>query len=192
MATELTPKEKLFADEYLIDKNATRAHKAAYCSKSDNTAAVEGHKLLRKPKIKAYISNKLEKVSKKAEITLERVLQEYGRIAFSDIRKIYDENSALKPIADLDDDSAAALAGIEVTEETDWKDGNKIVTGLTKKIRIHNKISALDSICKVMGWNAPEKKDITSNGKDIGQIDYSKLPDDVLKAIVLAAINEND
>lgn len=50
MNYKLTPKQKLFADEYLIDLNATRAYKAAYKScKKDETANVNGSKLLRLP-----------------------------------------------------------------------------------------------------------------------------------------------
>ena len=37
----MTEKQKIFADEYLIDLNGTRAYKAAYPNiKSDNAAAV--------------------------------------------------------------------------------------------------------------------------------------------------------
>jgi phage terminase small subunit len=39
----LTPNQKIFADEYLIDLNATRAYKHAYKNvKKDETAAVNG------------------------------------------------------------------------------------------------------------------------------------------------------
>ena len=51
----LTPKQKIFADEYLIDLNATRAYKVAYPScKKDEAAAVNGSKLLRNTKVAEY------------------------------------------------------------------------------------------------------------------------------------------
>ena len=47
----MTEKQKIFADEYLIDLNGTRAYKAAYPNiKSDNAAAVRANKLLKKKK----------------------------------------------------------------------------------------------------------------------------------------------
>ncbi|MDO5397049.1 MAG: terminase small subunit [bacterium] len=59
----MTEKQKIFADEYLIDCNATRAYKAAYPNvKRDAVAAANGNRLLRNAKIKAYIDEQLEKL----------------------------------------------------------------------------------------------------------------------------------
>ena len=50
----LTAKQKLFADEYLIDLNATRAYRKAYPSvKRDETAAQAGSRMLRNVKVRA-------------------------------------------------------------------------------------------------------------------------------------------
>ena len=52
----LTPKQKIFADEYLIDLNATRAYKVAYPRvRNEETAAAAGARLLRN--VKVYINN---------------------------------------------------------------------------------------------------------------------------------------
>lgn len=52
----LTEKQKRFADEYLIDLNATRAYKAAYPNiKKDETAAAAGARLLKNVKVAEYI-----------------------------------------------------------------------------------------------------------------------------------------
>ena len=54
---EVTEKQKVFADEYLIDLNATRAYKVAYPAvKKDEVAAVNGNRMLRNAKVSAYIS----------------------------------------------------------------------------------------------------------------------------------------
>ena len=48
----LTPKQKIFADEYLIDLNATRAYKVAYPRvRNEETAAAAGARLLRNVKV---------------------------------------------------------------------------------------------------------------------------------------------
>ena len=52
----MTEKQKIFADEYLIDLNATRAYKVAYPRvKKDETAAQAGSRMLRNVKVAAYI-----------------------------------------------------------------------------------------------------------------------------------------
>ena len=49
---KLTDRQKRFADEYMLDMNATRAYRAAYPNiTSDNAAAVNGSKLLINTKV---------------------------------------------------------------------------------------------------------------------------------------------
>ena len=48
----MTEKQKIFADEYLIDLNATRAYRKAYPSvKKDETAAAAAARMLRNVKL---------------------------------------------------------------------------------------------------------------------------------------------
>ena len=59
----MTEKQKIFADEYLIDLNATRAYKAAYPGiKNDVVAATNGGRLLRNAEVWAYIEERLEAI----------------------------------------------------------------------------------------------------------------------------------
>lgn len=56
----MTDKQKLFADEYLIDLNATRAYKVAYPNvKNDDTAAAAASRLLRNVKVQEYIAQRM-------------------------------------------------------------------------------------------------------------------------------------
>ncbi len=59
---KLTEKQKRFCEEYLIDYNATRAYKAVYNCKSDNTAAACANKLLRNVKVKSYFDGLLDEI----------------------------------------------------------------------------------------------------------------------------------
>ena len=59
----MTDKQRRFADEYLIDCNATRAYKAAYPHvKNDNVAKSNGNRLLTFADVKTYIDEQLEKI----------------------------------------------------------------------------------------------------------------------------------
>lgn len=63
MSKEMTDKQKRFADEYLIDCNATRAYMAAYpATKKESTAAAAGAKLVRNCKVKKYIAEQMEQI----------------------------------------------------------------------------------------------------------------------------------
>lgn len=72
----MTDKQRRFADEYLIDCNATRAYKAAYPHiKSDNVAKSAGNRLLTFVDIKAYIDERLEEISSKKIADATEVMQ---------------------------------------------------------------------------------------------------------------------
>ena len=61
----MTEKQKIFADEYLIDLNATRAYRVAYPSvKKDETAAAAATRMLRNVKVQKYISDRMEEREK--------------------------------------------------------------------------------------------------------------------------------
>lgn len=153
--SELNEKQKRFCEEWMIDMNSTQAAtRAGYSAK---TANEQGARLLAKVSVQTYIRELREKLSKKMEITQERVLQELGRIAFSDIRRYYNEDGSLKKITELDDDAAAALSGVEVDELFSGFGEEREHVGYTKKIKRFDKIAAAGHINKMMGWNAPEK-----------------------------------
>lgn len=94
--------------------------------------------------------------AKRLNITRERVLEEYAKIAFLDIRKLFTVDGGLMPIKDIDDESAGALAGIDTQDVYE----GELYMGTMKKIKIEGKRAALDSICKMLGYNAAEIKEI--------------------------------
>lgn len=107
----LNEKQKRFAREYLIDRNATQA--AIRAGYSERTAHAQGCRLLKHAEVQALVAGKTEAIAAKLEITAERVLQEMARLAFGDIRKIFGPQGELLPIDQIDDDTAAGLAGVE-------------------------------------------------------------------------------
>lgn len=57
----LTLKQQKFCDEYIISGNATEAYKkAGYAWKSENTAGVNGHKLLKNHKIAVALAKRAQ------------------------------------------------------------------------------------------------------------------------------------
>lgn len=91
----LTNKQKLFADEYLIDLNATRAYKAVYKNcKSDEAAKAAASRLLTNVNVANYIEDRMKDREKRTEISQDMVLKELAAIAFSngsDFAKVVDE-----------------------------------------------------------------------------------------------------
>lgn len=77
----LTPKQKRFCEEYLIDLNATQA--AIRAGYSPKTAEQTASRLLRNVKVQEYIAKRQKELSRSTEVTQERVIRELALIAFS-------------------------------------------------------------------------------------------------------------
>ena len=116
MNYKLTPKQKLFADEYLIDLNATRAYKAAYKSvKKDETARTNGSRMLTNANVSKYIKERMNERSKRTEIT-HNVLKELATIAFAKVTDFVTiENGVVivKDTKDIPKDLLPAIASIK-------------------------------------------------------------------------------
>ena len=113
----MTEKQKIFADEYLIDLNATRAYRKAYPSvKKDETAAQAGSRMLRNVKVAEYIAERMQARQERTEITQDKVLEELAAIAFAratDYAEVRDDQVFIKDTAGLSENQIKAIAGIK-------------------------------------------------------------------------------
>lgn len=72
----MTRNQKKFADEYIIDCNATRAYKAAYPNvKNDDTARKLGSRMMTNDDIKSYIDEQLKKLHTEKTADAQEVLE---------------------------------------------------------------------------------------------------------------------
>lgn len=72
--TPMTPKQKRFADEYLIDLNATAAYKRAGYKGTGNSAESMASQLLSNIKVAHYVKSELDKRSEELGIDQKYVL----------------------------------------------------------------------------------------------------------------------
>lgn len=107
----MSSKRRRFVEEYLVCRSARRAALAA--GYAPMTAHARSHLLLREPEIAAAIARHDRAQTKRLELSAERVLKQIERLAFSDHRKLFNRDGSLKPLHELDDDTAAALVGVE-------------------------------------------------------------------------------
>jgi len=164
----LTEKQKTFCREYIYDWNGTRA--AIVAGYSEKTAAVTAHENLRKPNIQQYIKEIQADIEKQAGISRLRVLEEYQKIAFTTIAHLHNTWIELKEFEQLTDDQKACIESIETkTIKRVLGDNEEGVVMHTEyvKIKLFSKEKALESICKMLGYNAPDKIDHTTGGEKI-------------------------
>ena len=177
----MTPKQKRFVDEYLIDCNASAAaRRAGY---SARTADAIGRENLGKPTIAAAIAEQQAARAQRTQITQDRVLEEYAKIAFLDPRRFYDSAGNLLDITELPKDVAAALAGIEVTTERAGMDEDgKPLLRPVRKIKFADKRAALDSLARHLGMFV-DRKEVRTGLLDDMPADQAQAMVDAIDAI---------
>lgn len=181
----MTPREARFAAEYLIDLNgAAAAVRAGYSERSAKKIASE---LLQRPVVQAAVQSGMLARTARTGITQDRVLQELARVAFFDPRRLLNDDGTPKPITELDDDTAAALIGMDVTEEWAGTGEGRQLVGITKKFKLPNKVEALALAMKHLGM-LREKVEVS--GPNGGPIPVARqLSDADLEAIITGARN---
>lgn len=179
MEEQLTDKQIRFCDEYFGAARFNGTQAAILAGYSEKTARQMATENLSKPAIQAYIQRKKEELRFKTQITEDQVLEAYKRLAFFDPRNFYDKKGNLIPIHELDDISAFALMGFEVDELFEWEERKRKKIGYTKKIRMTNRREALDSICRMLGYDAPKKIAATNAAGE----DVKTIPEQVAEEI---------
>jgi phage terminase small subunit len=121
-STKADTRHAVFAREYVIDLNATRAAIAAGYSKK--TAYSAGARLLRNVEVQKLIESLTEKRAAKLDITADRVLGELAKMAFAnmdDYIKTTATGDAFIDLSKLSRNHAAAIQEITVDEYTEGR-----------------------------------------------------------------------
>lgn len=187
-------KREKFALEYSRHGKGERAvisagYNVKTWSEGSNSACVKATNLLKDDKVRQRIQWLQENRARKADFTELKLLRELKRIALFDIRKIYTETGELKPVTELDSDTAAAVNAVEVEKLFGvGADGNKGHIGYTVKVKTSDKIAAIDKLMKYFGMLETPSEDPVSLTIQNKQVNFY-LPENPrhAKTITIAA-----
>jgi phage terminase small subunit len=146
----LTPKQRRFCIEYVKDMNATRAYVDAYGHDNRASARVFGCRLLTKDHIQHRINLEFQEMAKEGRVKAQMVIRELALIAFSEVSAAVEWSDAGMTIRDSKDmtrDERAVIQEISVTPVVNLS-GH---VADTKKVKMHNKAKALETLAKYFG-----------------------------------------
>ena len=143
---ELTKAERLFVGEYLVDFNATAA--LMRCGWSPHTANQNSVYFLRKPHVRAAIEKSIKRMETHNVVSATRILEEVLRIATADPRRVMNDDGSMKQLQELDEDTARAVASLEVVTKPGR--GEEPPT-ITHKLKFWDKGRATDTLLKSLG-----------------------------------------
>lgn len=174
---ELTDKQEKFCYEYCMDFNATQA--AIRAGYSESTARSIASQLLTKVNIQEKIKEKQDNLAETAGVSRLKVLNEHMKLAFNSIAYLHNTWIQRKDFESLTDDQKSCIAEIDTKIKTEYEydpenpKERKPVSVEYVRIKLYDKQKALDSISKMLGFDAASKIDLN--------VDVSKLPEVIIR-----------
>ncbi|MGH9961292.1 MAG: terminase small subunit [Pyrinomonadaceae bacterium] len=112
---KLTEKKAKFCVKVVELLEQSAAYRAVYDTSRMKASTVhrKASQLMKNPLVSARVAELRAKAAERAEVNTADVIREAARIAFADVRKLFDERGRLRPVHKLPDDVAAAIASIE-------------------------------------------------------------------------------
>lgn len=155
----LTLKQEKFVNLYLECGNASEAYRLAYdCSKMmPQTINRKAQELMNNGKITARLHKEKKELQTMAQVRIEEILQDLTQVMRSNIAQYveWDGNALrIKALKELDQRQQRVIESIKETK-------------YGPEIKLRDKTDAIDKICKLLGYYAPEKQDLTTAGKQI-------------------------
>lgn len=179
----LSQQEVTFCLEYIKGGcNATTAAAAAGFSK--RSSHVQGCRMLKLDKIQKYIALARKDLSLRIKISSDMIALEMAKIAFSNVKRVFDETNQIRSLHELPDDVTAAIASVESEELFEGVGHQRNQIGYTKKLKMHDKMGALKGLNDMLGFNKPMKVAATDpTGEESVE---SKFTDEQVEKIIHA------
>lgn len=146
-----TPRMRRMVDAYVRHGTYAAASKASGYGHATVKRYIEEN-----PAVRKAVGDLIDQAAILSGVTLERVLQEYARLAFVDIADVIDvlkasddPSEALDMLADLPADVTAAVSEINITSTTRETDAGPVTQG-NVKLKMYDKRSALNDLGRML------------------------------------------
>ena len=155
LSAGLTLPHKRFADEYLANgNNGTQAYLTAFNTNKPRVASVGACKLMKRGDIRSYVEMckrfTTDELLNNMTITNDRILDEEAKLAFVDMRKMFDPEGAFLPPHYWPEEIARAVTAVDVDQR--WDSTNERWR-YKYKIKIADKGQALKRLEAIRGMN---------------------------------------
>lgn len=180
---KLTPKERRFVSEYLVDFNATRAHRASgYKAKSENSRRALASKKVAKGNIKTAIQEGINKLNERSDKARAQLVSFYFLVISTPITDFMEcgvtEGKSNNVLIVKNFQQIPQHLRVLIKKVKETKDG--------VEIELYDKLAAAKALREMHGFDAPERRTLLGDRENPlvvehkNKLDLSKLTDDQL------------
>lgn len=127
----------------------TQSEAAMAAGYKGNNPRFAGWSIEKRPRVKARLQKIEQDALASVGISRTQIVREIARIAMLDPRKILDEFGNVRDFDQLDSDTAATIAGMDVEELFEGSGQERKQTGMVRKVKFWNKVDALKELAKI-------------------------------------------
>jgi phage terminase small subunit len=169
-----TPKQEAFCQAYVRLGNMTDAYREAYNASKmqQNTVGVKASTMLKEDKYSVRVKQIRDELEDRNRITIDELVKDLANMIRFDPADMYTEVGELKAIHDMPKPVRQMISSLDVDEIYEGVGRDKIEIGQIKKIRLYNKLDAIEKLMKHLG--AYEKD---NNQKTPSEVIIFQLPD---------------
>lgn len=161
---ELTEQQRRFCKYYVRCLNGSEAYKLAYDLDNDNdNARITASNLLTKINILDYISYLRTNIEEALDLSKLKVVQEHQKMAFSSIANLHNTWITRKEFDLLTEDEKSCIQEISTKVVKRYEGKEDVGTEEYVKIKLYDKQKSLESISKMLGYDAPTKLHVSGN-----------------------------
>ncbi len=137
--------QRRFVEEYLANgRNGAAAYRKVFPRVKESAARQCAYEYLTKPYVREYLAQREAELQEALNMSQLSALETLKKLVFFDIRKLFNKDGSLKAPHELDDETAAALASMEVEELPKGR-------GYTKKIKVADRGQNLERMMRWLG-----------------------------------------
>ena len=159
---QLTARQRRFVDLIVQGRKRAEAVRAiGYKGNRPNDAA---YNMLQRPLIRQAVAERDQMWMEGVDVSKAMIATELARVGMFDPRRMVDENGAMRPLRELDDDTAAAIQSVEIHEEFEDPPDDEEFTrprtaiGRTVKVRVAGKVEALRELAAIYRMKGDENQ----------------------------------
>ncbi|WP_237173028.1 terminase small subunit [Paracandidimonas lactea] len=182
----MTPRQKRFVDEYLVDLNATQA--AIRAGYSPRSAKQHADVLMSRPHIAAAIAAAQAARTKRTEVDVDYVVRRLVEIDQMDVLDIMNDAMDLKPVSEWPRVWRQYLSGFDLAEMFEGRGEDRDLVGILKKIKWPDKVKNLELLGRHLGMFREHVELTGKNGAPIEQVsidtkEFAKIAKEMLSKV---------
>ena len=164
----LTVKQEAFCNYYIETGNASEAYRRAFCCQKmqEKTIWERASVLLAKDKVRTRVKELQEELKGKSDLSKERILHELKCIVNAKISDYVELKNGVLKFKDFEELTEEQIKAIESVKE-----GRAGI-----ELKLHGKAWTIERICKMLGYDAPEKTETSiSFAKPLSREDRKRI-----------------